>query len=688
MNKVLVIGETVVISALCKVMDLFNQFEYVAIEVNSSGPEDCLNSLARYKDNDGVMGIVLAFPHGDDIAKHIRLTEALGRLCLLPLLVLTHKPVLNTLKSKTDNVFLLSPQCYPIPVSSCIGDILVVLGKGNGFASEEEKTSAVRPFVVWSEEDNVTSRHDNFNRYGPFKLLIEQFGTLPEPLSSHYENMTRRLWFKKFVFLETSDSGIKTHQEFDDEPFRKAARNKKVLYIDDEHRLGWSFALYSILNGNCDGDKLSAFEGTEHLVLSPCGRLACVDSYPYAASLIAEYKRNLSSSLSTFSDMEAMKNNLEERYSILAQEIKTAEGVYKRAKETVEGLEAELQKTNDEINCISNKLKKSVHGLADTYTGCIGEPAVDAMSVNLDELNRLYRQWREKKELNTKIYGNLDAHRKKLEECRDNYEQNNKQFEKIRAEKDVIRKKYDNVVRDLDPRGLFPYDLIILDLRLEKEDRDASAREISGIKLLRDIKEVDPGIPVIVFTASEKALNYKTAKELGASDYWIKAVNTAADLKSAIIGSIEKNEKARLIWHDIKKVEAKKQLRCVSESQDGRQLEEGNMDDATKNTIVSLLKESFLLYLRESYPYEQYVCNYDNYAKIALNVGLIQELRIKAKEGRWDFWTRQRKINSEETKVRRIRNLIAHQAGATLSPDDALEVQKITINKCLASRLL
>lgn len=60
----------------------------------------------------------------------------------------------------------------------------------------------IRPFVVWSEEDDVVSQHDNFNRFGPIKLLKEHFGAIPDYLSNTYDDISSRLWFKKYQFLE------------------------------------------------------------------------------------------------------------------------------------------------------------------------------------------------------------------------------------------------------------------------------------------------------------------------------------------------------------------------------------------------------------------------------------------------------------------------------------------------------
>lgn len=80
--------------------------------------------------------------------------------------------------------------------------------------------------------------------------------------------------------------------------------------------------------------------------------------------------------------------------------------------------------------------------------------------------------------------------------------------------------------------GLFPYDIVLLDMRLQRvEDKDKSVAESSGFLLLNTIKQINPFIPVIIFTASNKILSYRTFNENGANGFWIKNVSSADDLK-------------------------------------------------------------------------------------------------------------------------------------------------------------
>ena len=94
--------------------------------------------------------------------------------------------------------------------------------------------------------------------------MKENSETLADPLLQEYEAMSNRLWFKKYKFLETKNT-LPVEIQVDEELFRKTIANKKILYIDDEHRLGWSFALYSLISGNSDQSHYHVFQDSGSL---------------------------------------------------------------------------------------------------------------------------------------------------------------------------------------------------------------------------------------------------------------------------------------------------------------------------------------------------------------------------------------------------------------------------------------
>ncbi|OFY31006.1 MAG: hypothetical protein A2275_15190 [Bacteroidetes bacterium RIFOXYA12_FULL_35_11] len=66
-------------------------------------------------------------------------------------------------------------------------------------------------------------------------------------------------------------------------------------------------------------------------------------------------------------------------------------------------------------------------------------------------------------------------------------------------------------------------DIVLLDLRLDIDnDNNKPIKDISGIKVLQIIREIFPGLPIIVTTASNKSENYQEIIALGADACWIK----------------------------------------------------------------------------------------------------------------------------------------------------------------------
>ena len=68
------------------------------------------------------------------------------------------------------------------------------------------------------------------------------------------------------------------------------------------------------------------------------------------------------------------------------------------------------------------------------------------------------------------------------------------------------------------------YDVIFLDLRLlsAEENRELAPDDMSGMNILKRIKQVNPGNQVIIFTASSKSWNLKALMDNGADEYYLK----------------------------------------------------------------------------------------------------------------------------------------------------------------------
>jgi len=87
-----------------------------------------------------------------------------------------------------------------------------------------------------------------------------------------------------------------------------------------------------------------------------------------------------------------------------------------------------------------------------------------------------------------------------------------------KEEKNDLVAKIESRVKDFNP------DVVLLDLRLHDSDfwEEVEPQNLTGIKILEKIKEINRGIQVIMTTASNKAWNFNLAKQKGAYDFIIK----------------------------------------------------------------------------------------------------------------------------------------------------------------------
>lgn len=87
-----------------------------------------------------------------------------------------------------------------------------------------------------------------------------------------------------------------------------------------------------------------------------------------------------------------------------------------------------------------------------------------------------------------------------------------------------LKNKTQNEIIDLSIKKIKEYEaeILILDFRLHKNDFDCSIKEVTGYKLLQAIKEINPGIQVIIFSATNKVWNLQALQNAGADGFIIK----------------------------------------------------------------------------------------------------------------------------------------------------------------------
>ncbi|WP_340110999.1 hypothetical protein [Maribellus mangrovi] len=90
------------------------------------------------------------------------------------------------------------------------------------------------------------------------------------------------------------------------------------------------------------------------------------------------------------------------------------------------------------------------------------------------------------------------------------------EFEKGESQEQLLQKVY----REIEKKIQEGFNLFIIDLRLCDDDFEISDNEkFSGIQIIKKIKKQNPGIQILVFTASQRLKNSKLCSDLGVTGY-------------------------------------------------------------------------------------------------------------------------------------------------------------------------
>ena len=600
---------------------------------------------------------------GLELFKHIRLTPSLGRVSLLPVILAVLDSPERYIRLRTDNVIILSPGCAICRLPFSLQQLREMLDSLHPFDSYEEMQTSLRDFVILTTEERVASQHAYRNRIGLPKFLKEFCGDLmpaDHPIRRGYEYMVlTSLWLKKMEFLQEGQSPtqpstgeITPH----DEELIDRCRGKRFIYIDDEHQLGWSWGLYTGLFGSSLDP--SIFARQDEMIETD--GLLCISSFRKAIEYFEKYQSQIESGLTAWANAEEKYRLKNQEYNEAQSRLQQARNRFNESKHQREEIRVRLENAVKQLQEKETSFKEILKDFSEYFAVIwLDDLNPDARDKELQQrIDTLYKAkdefinaWRSQQNTQKRWQEAEDRFQRAKEELEEAMEI----FQEAQLEYNNAKNEYIRADRSLQDIFL-TYSLIFLDLRLEQpSDEHREIGEISGIRLLEQIKKSDPSIPVIVFTASEKALSYERAKALGADGYWIKGISSGSDLRREIKECIEKAEKLRPIWLQIRQLEVKKTVFCLQ--YENGQLSLRRINDGERQQILSWLKESFLLL----YWKENVLDEYSVYDRVVLNMGLIQEVRYK---GVWDEnWQRlveNWQIPPEDQNLRRLRNQVVH----------------------------
>lgn len=295
-------------------------------------------------------------------------------------------------------------------------------------------------------------------------------------------------------------------------------------------------------------------------------------------------------------------------------------------------------------------------------------------------------------------------------DIKSNYEDIVNYFEELQKEQDKLRSDYTEIDRQLlqkfDTVGknhefvlknseavalkgklaaILNYDLILLDMRLDKTaDKDKPINLLSGVQVLNKIYDLNCFIPVVMFTASNKVESYKSVKDSGAYDFWIKNVSSANDLKNKTVNLLRNELQGKRlgnlkdVYAKLLMIKSRVSIRNYSTSDDKKSINTDFFSDLDRERINNSVWD-FIRFI------QRYMSNsiedFDIEELWKMTGDTIQ-IRVPAIYGLEEFAVkkidtgRNKKIDDKEFDFRWNRNYFAHnklddkKRNTTLAPYD------------------
>lgn len=632
---------------------------------------------------------------GIELVKHIRLTPLLEPLSLLPIVVGTIDSRELLLRQAVDNIVIFSLGCKTVELPSTLSAFRRAATSEKAFSNEQQMHALIKPFILFTEGDERMRSHTYLNRAGVRKFLKE-FGGMPEEESTALQfgaDMETDVWLKKLYFLHPELSIGEALTDEESARLRSVAAQRRVIFIDDEHRRGWSYGLYRGLYR--DHLNRDAFQSAEHRVESPDKRLLCIDSFGEASDCFRTKAEELERELNRWAQAEHLEQQKSYEERAAAQKQREAQQNRESVEKQLQNLSRDLQLMEKKYQDVQAALRRELAEFgkvaADIMDATTSPSAADPIADILEkrpslrsdtkQLSQTIDAYEQVRKGLTEIKEKVSAAGIALRQADEQVTQTEKRFKEARQQRDTAAVALQEIEERLSE--VLPYSIVFLDLRLVPAvEEGASVVELSGIKLLEKIKESFPQLNVIVMTASEKAMSAEKARELGADGYWIKGVSSGNELMEAVVDCLHEAELQEL-WLKLKMIEKKEEIHCYEWNR--KELEPYILQKTNLYRVhmIRWLEESLQLLERTSAD-ASYSYNY-----IIFNMYLVQELRIKLQ--REDDWGQfSNRLPADDQNLRKRRNDVAH-ARRTASNEvvkraEALRFIRYTIERLLKER--
>jgi len=639
-------------------------------------------ALKRHADDRGLVLVVnlnlkvcgrsLRFDEdGVELVKHVRLTPSLGGGRTCHAVLYTFERTADLLLRRPGNLVICSTgvTLVRLPEESRLLDreTLSQLASARADIRPEHFGQYVR--CELGDNDERQYLHVFLNRAGPGKLLREFAGDVAPEDHWLYGVQARATendsYWKKLVFLRPALRPEEPPSADETVAVRQLARGKRFVQIDDEHNRGWSLALYAGLTGQVPDETeyrhWSSLEPAEF----PNGFLTAFCSEAATNKFIAGLQSQLAAAVGAWS----VEND---RFAAQDEKRKHSDEALRKAQVAHRSAKSEFQKREEQFRAssvISQQRCDDLKALLETFASAAWN-LVDARSGGKSEDEQI-SGLRSAQVTLRQMTSALDSYDFALRDLHSNHNAVDRSGAELAeasriesAASDAARIASQNSRLEADAlaaarRAVYaclPYSLVFLDLRLNPLlDERRSPDELGAATLLRTMKQAFPFLPVVVMTASQRAVNSEFVRSLGADAYWIKGISTGDQLRRIISECLHKFI-VRELWLKCQLIFARTTLparRWVNGEFVLSQIATGSPQ---RTTLEELLRDSLVTLYSHAAPTNSPGGPFNH---IIRNLGVIQEIRIQQVNDK--LW---RLTGAEDQALHELRNVLSH-AGQT-----------------------
>jgi CheY-like chemotaxis protein len=627
--------------------------------------------------------------NGVRLLKHLRLTPELGDLRLMHAIILSFEPVEELIRRRPESSLLLSRGVTFLRLPDGVEMLQNPDFVARRFAIRADRAGLKIAASVRSDfRDDPLDPHSFRNRFGALKLCKEFAGDLlgveHEFLLKQEREASASLEMKRLREAQPDLIVGAPPETSQWQKFRESCGRHKVLLIDDEHATGWSLALLAGLSGRTvtPEEYRSFLTGPQ---ASTTRNLLAVADLNEAELVFDRLKSALEEALQQWKSASDAADQAELEFSDAVHKEQNANRAAQGADGVVEEAGISFQRAESALWDARRAAQQLLEPFFQVAEECVTLPGteIDRVFETLDRSRQTLSDL-------GRALDNVAAASARLRDARKQFQEASRAAEAAKTTLGESRQLLSASTRDQQEAkhrlgaalgrlsSALSFDLVLLDLRLDPAaDASRSISETSGIRLLRKIRETVPPMPVLMLTASEKAVSYTECISCGASGYWIKGVSTGQDMRALLLKAFEQSELLPL-WLKLEQVRVKTTVAAKTW--------EGSAFVPRAIPSTALERRAIDVLLEDSYRrlWDGSGSDRAPYSTVIVNLGGIQEIRYQGIKdpNNQTYWYRTPK---DDQDLRKLRNDVAHPRTTTsVSRADACKYLSYTLDQLLA----